>query len=61
MGENEREQKPFRFLADAEFKKLTAKDKAMYLVRAQQELEEQQNVLRGQRKALTTDIAKSGR
>jgi hypothetical protein len=61
MGENEGERKPFRFLGDAEFKRLDAKDKAMYLVRAQQELEEQQNLLRGQRRTLTTEIAKSGR
>ena len=49
MGE---EEKPFRFLADAEFRALSTKQKAMYLVRAQQELEERQRKLREQVKDL---------
>jgi hypothetical protein len=50
MGE---EQKPFRFLTDAEFAKLDAKAKAAYLVRAAHELEERQRVLRAQIKIVT--------
>jgi len=46
------EDKPFRFLADAEFRALSTKQKAMYLVRAQQELEERQRRLREQVKDL---------
>ena len=46
------EQKPFRFLADEEFRRLDAKAKAAYLVRAQQELGEQQQKLREQLKDL---------
>ena len=49
MGE---EQKPFRFLANGEFQSLTTKEKALYLVRAQQELEEKQRILREQVKDL---------
>jgi hypothetical protein len=49
MGE---EEKPFRFLADTEFLALSTKQKAMYLVRAQQELEERQRKLREQVKEL---------
>jgi len=49
MGE---EEKPFRFLTDAEFRALGTKAKAMYLVRAQQELEERQRKLREQVKDL---------
>ena len=45
MGE---EQRPFRFLADEEFRRLDAKQKAAYLVRAQQELAERQQKLRDQ-------------
>ena len=42
------EEKPFRFLTDAEFAKLAAREKAMYLVRASQELDERQRTLREQ-------------
>jgi len=51
--EKERE---FRFLPDAEFQKLGVKDKALYLVRAQQELEERQRVLRQQMEALVRRV-----
>jgi hypothetical protein len=49
MGE---EEKPFRFLADEEFRRLGAREKAAYLVRAQQELAERQRRLREQLKDL---------
>ncbi len=49
MGE---EQSPFRFLTDEQFRRLGAKEKAAYLVRAQQELAEQQLMLRQQLKDL---------
>ena len=45
MGEQE---KPFRFLSDDEFRHLGAREKAAYLVRAQQELGERQQKLRAQ-------------
>ena len=45
MGE---EHKSFRFLSNGEFQGLTTKEKAVYLVRAQQELEERQRILRAQ-------------
>jgi len=60
MGEKDGEQKPFRFLSDGEFQRLGVKDRAVYLVRAQQELEERQRLLRDQRKDLTKHIAKNG-
>lgn len=49
MGEEEQH---FRFLSDAEFQRLGVKQKALYLVRAQQELEEKQRILREQVKDL---------
>jgi predicted RNA-binding Zn ribbon-like protein len=49
MGE---EQRTFRFLADDEFQRLASRDKAAYLVRAQQELAERQLKLREQLKDL---------
>ena len=49
MGE---EQAVFRFLADDEFKRLGSREKAAYLVRAQQELAERQLKLREQLKDL---------
>ena len=42
------QEKSFRFLSDAEFRALGTKEKALYLVRAQQELEERQRILREQ-------------
>ena len=45
MGE---EQRTFRFLADDEFKRLGSREKAAYLVRAQQELADRQLKLREQ-------------
>ena len=51
MGE---EEKPFRFLSDEEFRRLGAREKAAYLVRAQQELGERQQKLREQ----LTDLVK---
>lgn len=57
MGE---EQSPFRFLTDEQFRRLGPKDKAAYLVRAQQELAEQQLTLREQLKDLIKQ-QKSGR
>ena len=47
----------FRFLSDEEFVRLAAKEKAMYLVRAQQELEERQRLIRIQMHRLAADIA----
>ena len=49
MGE---EQRTFRFLADAEFQRLASREKAAYLVRAQQELADRQLKLREQLKDL---------
>ena len=49
MGE---EQSPFRFLTDEQFRRLGSREKAAYLVRAQQELAEQQLTLREQLKDL---------
>lgn len=49
MGE---EQAVFRFLADDEFRRLGPREKAAYLVRAQQELAERQLKLREQLKDL---------
>ena len=49
MGE---EQRSFRFLTDDEFGRLASKEKAAYLVRAQQELAERQLTLREQLKDL---------
>ena len=46
------QERPFQFLSDAEFQKLDVKEKALYLVRAQQELEEKQRILREQVKEL---------
>jgi hypothetical protein len=46
------EEKGFRFLSDAEFRVLGTKETAVYLVRAQQELEERQRLLREQIKDL---------
>jgi hypothetical protein len=40
--------KNFRFLSDREFAALDTKQKALYLVQAQQELDERQRVLRQQ-------------
>ena len=57
MGE---EQKPFRFLTDEEFRRLESKQKAAYLVRAQQELAERQQKLRDQLSDLVKQ-QKSGR
>jgi hypothetical protein len=54
------EQSPFRFLTDEQFRRLGPKDKAAYLVRAQQELAEQQLTLREQLKDLIKQ-QKSGR
>jgi hypothetical protein len=51
MGEGE---KLFRFLADEEFRRLGSREKAAYLVRAQQELAERQQKLREQ----LTDLMK---
>jgi hypothetical protein len=45
MGE---EQKSFRFLTDDEFQRLASREKAAYLVRAQQELADRQLKLREQ-------------
>jgi hypothetical protein len=45
MGE---EQKSFRFLTDDEFRRLASREKAAYLVRAQQELADRQLKLREQ-------------
>ena len=58
MGE---EQRPFRFLTDDEFRRLGAKEKAAYLVRAQQELAEHQLTLREQLKDLMKQQQKNGR
>jgi hypothetical protein len=46
------EEKPFRFLTDSEFQRLGSREKAGYLVRAQQELAERQQKLRDQLKDL---------
>jgi len=45
MGE---EQGTFRFLSDGEFQRLASREKAAYLVRAQQELADRQLKLREQ-------------
>jgi hypothetical protein len=47
MGE-ENKREPFRFLSDWEFSELTSKDKAAYLSRASQELEQRQRALKAQ-------------
>lgn len=52
------QERPFQFLSDAEFQKLDVKEKALYLVRAQQEVEERQRVLRQQMEALVKRVAK---
>jgi hypothetical protein len=39
---------PFRFLTDAEFFRLDERERVAYLVRAQQEVQEHQRVLRAQ-------------
>ena len=49
MGE---EQGSFRFLTDGEFQRLVSREKAAYLVRAQQELADRQLKLREQLKEL---------
>jgi len=51
-GMNARQADDFRFLPDDEFQKLDVKGKALYLVRAQQEIEERQRILRQQMEAL---------
>ena len=56
MGEEGKQSEPFRFLGEAEFKALDTKRKALYLVRAQQELEEKQRVLRLQAQELAKRI-----
>jgi hypothetical protein len=56
MGEEEKRGEPFRFLADAEFKALDTQGKALYLVRAQQEVEERQRLLRSQLEELVKKV-----
>jgi hypothetical protein len=60
MGEENGEKKPFRYLTDAEFRALPVKDRAVYLVQAQQELEIRQQALRAQRESLAKVIARNG-
>ena len=54
------EEKPFRFLTDDDFRRLGSREKAAYLVRAQQELAERQQKLRDQLKDLMK-LQKGGR
>lgn len=54
MGE-ENKREPFRFLSDWEFSELTSKDKAAYLSRASQELEQRQRLLREQMRVLQSE------
>jgi len=55
MGEEEQGE-DFRFLGESEFNALDTKRKALYLVRAQQELEERQRVLRVQMQELARKV-----
>ena len=54
MGQ-ESQREPFRFLSDWEFSELSSKDKAAYLSRASQELEQRQRVLKAQIQMLLTE------
>lgn len=56
MGEEQQHGEPFRFLGEPEFKALDTKRKALYLVRAQQELEERQRILRVQLQELAKKV-----
>lgn len=57
----EQQQGEFRFLSDAEFARLNTRDKALYVVRAQQELEERKKAIQSQMFALIKEQQKSGR
>ena len=46
----------FRFLTHEQFAQLDVKAKALYLIRAQQEIENQQDILRCHRERLTAQI-----
>ena len=48
---------PFRFLTSEEFSGLDLKEKALYLVCAQQELEAQRDILRQHREDVTAEVA----
>ena len=62
MGEQQQDESPgeFRFLSDAEFATLSTRDKALYVVRAQQELEERKKAIQSQMFALIKEQRKSG-
>jgi hypothetical protein len=53
MGEGE---SGFRFLSDAEFERLDVKAKALYLVRASQEIEMRQRAMRAQLESLSNQF-----
>ena len=54
---NQGRKRPFRFLTSEEFSELDLKEQALYLVRAQQELEAQQELLRQYRQKLAAQVA----
>jgi|KBSMisStaDraftv2_1062788.scaffolds.fasta_scaffold785689_2 hypothetical protein len=56
MGEQERHN-GFHFLSHSEFEALSAKDRAYYLVRAQQELDEKKRILRQQLELASKPVA----
>jgi len=56
MEEMRAQEISFRFLGDDEFRALDVKQKALYLVRAQQELEERQRVMRLQLQDLAKKV-----
>jgi hypothetical protein len=50
------QEQPFRFLTDAEFKVLSVKERAEYLMRAAQELEDKQRLLRQQLQTFSPSV-----
>jgi hypothetical protein len=55
-GPNLTERKQFRFLTAEEFQVLPVQERADYLVRAQQELDERQRLIREQMQLLAKDV-----